>query len=180
MSERPDFPPIRRIVTGHGPDGVPVVILDQPATNKKTPVAGVASTLIWSTDTMPTSIARGLTIEDMGERILGSAPAAHGTRFCVIDFEPGTPVARHRTDTLDYIIVLEGELDMLIDSADPDHMESIHLKAGDIMVQRGAYHAFVNRGVARARIAVVLVDAEPLGIGKPLSFGATAGMTAPH
>jgi quercetin dioxygenase-like cupin family protein len=168
MSERPDYPRIRRIVTGHGDGDVARVLVDGPATNEKSPDPGLVSTLIWSTDRTPAPIERGDPVEDMGDRTLGSAPPLHGTRFCVIDFPPGNPPARHRTDTLDYVIVLEGEIDMDLDDS------TVHLKAGDVMVQRGTYHAWVNRGTARARIAVVLVDGIPLGIGKPLATGSTA------
>ena len=107
----------------------------------------------------------------MGNRKLGSAPPPHGSRFAVIDFPPGNPVAFHRTETLDYVIVLEGEIDMDLDDS------SVHLKAGEILIQRGTYHAWVNRGAVRARIAVVLLDAEPLGIGKPVRAGTTASAT---
>jgi hypothetical protein len=45
---------------------------------------------------------------------------------------------------------------------------TVHLKAGDVMVQRGTNHAWINRGSAPARLAFVLIDAKPLGIGKPV------------
>jgi uncharacterized cupin superfamily protein len=68
----------------------------------------------------------------------------------------------HRTETIDYVIVLEGEIEMDMDDS------TVKLKAGDIMVQRGTNHAWANRGQARARVAFVLIDADPLGIGKPV------------
>jgi quercetin dioxygenase-like cupin family protein len=168
MAKNPGYPPIRRVVTGHDGSDNPVVLLDGAATNEKYPDTDVVSTLIWSSDAMPVPVPLGAA-EDMGARILGSAPPPNGTRFCVIDFPPGNPVARHRTETMDYVIVLEGEIDMYLDE---EH--AVHLAAGDILIQRATYHAWVNRGSQRARIAVVLVDAVPLGIGSAVPRGQTA------
>ena len=171
MSDRPAYPLIRRIVTGHDAGDVAKVVIDAPATNEKYPDPGVVSTLLWSTDQMPAGIARGESIVDEGERKLGAAPPPNGTRFCIIDFPPGNPVAHHRTETLDYVIVLEGEIDMDLDDS------TVHMKAGDVMIQRGTAHAWVNRGIARARIAAILVDAVPLGIGHAVAAGTTPSAT---
>jgi uncharacterized cupin superfamily protein len=74
----------------------------------------------------------------------------------------------HRTETLDYVIVLEGEIEMDMDDS------TVTLKAGDVLIQRGTNHTWMNRSQQRARIAVVLVDAKPLGIGKALARDTTA------
>lgn len=74
----------------------------------------------------------------------------------------------HRTETIDYVIVIEGEIDMEMDNS------TVSLKQGDVMVQRGTNHAWVNRSGARARVAFVLIDAEPLGIGQPVVGTANA------
>ncbi len=162
-----NYPPVRRIVTGH--DGeVAEVLIDAPAVNAKYPAPGTVSTLIWSTDSAPAKIPVGRDAEDMGARIMGTAPPAHGTRFAVIDFPPGNTPHMHRTETVDYVIVLEGEIDMDMDRS------TVKMKAGDIMVQRGTNHAWANRSNARARVAFVLIDAEPLGIGKPVQGTANA------
>jgi quercetin dioxygenase-like cupin family protein len=166
-SDKPDYPPIRRIVTGHDPQEVARVIMDGPATNWKSGSPGTVSTLIWSTDSTPADISPGETIEDLGARVLGTAPPANGTRFAVIDFPPGNSGRMHRTETIDYVIVISGEIDMDMDGS------TVRLKAGDVMVQRGTNHAWVNRGTQRARLAFVLIDAEPLGIGHPVAGGAS-------
>jgi quercetin dioxygenase-like cupin family protein len=166
--DRPAYPPIRRIVTGHDKQNVAKVIKDAPATNAKSSSPGTISTLIWSTDSTPADIAVGETVEDLGARILGTAPPANGTRFAVIDFPPGNPGRMHRTETVDYVIVISGEIDMDMDDS------TVKLKAGDVMVQRGTNHAWVNRGTERARVAFVLIDATPLGIGHPVVGGANA------
>ena len=168
-NERPNYPPIRRVVTGHDANHVAKVIMEGPATNAKTPVAGIVSTLVWSTDRMPTDISVGENVEDMGARILGTSPPPHGTRFCVIDFPPNCVPVMHRTETMDYVIVLSGEIDMDMDDS------TVKLKAGDILIQRGTNHAWANRGASRARVAFVLLDAKPLGIGHAVSGTANAG-----
>src|SRR6266851_8153389 len=161
MSEQ--YPPIRRFVTGHDADHLAKVLMQGPATNAKYPSPGTVSTLIWSTDRTPADIAVGEEIEDLGARIIGTAPPRNGTRFAVIDFPPGNEPRMHRTETIDYVIVLEGEIEMDMDAS------SVKLKAGDIMIQRGTNHAWANRSGKRARVAFVLVDAEPLGIGTPVT-----------
>ena len=129
--------------------------------------SGTVSTLVWSTDRTPADISVGEAIEDLGARILGTAPPASGTRFAVIDFPPGNTGRMHRTETVDYVIVISGEIDMDMDNS------TVRLKAGDVMVQRGTNHAWVNRGTERARLAFVLIDAAPLGIGHPVAGAAS-------
>src|SRR6185437_11785787 len=107
--------PIRRIVTGHDKKNVAKVIDDGPAKNTKTPREGVSSTLMWCSDEMPADIAIGEDAEDMGARMLGTAPPVNGTRFIVMEFAPGVSSEMHRTETIDYIAVLAGEMDMDMD-----------------------------------------------------------------
>src|SRR5712692_5507451 len=106
------LPDIRRLVTGHDTKAVAKVLIDGPAGNKKFPRPGSVATLIWCTDEMPADISVGENVEDMGARILGTAPPANGTRFTVNDIPPGNTPIMHRTETLDYVIVLSGEIDM--------------------------------------------------------------------
>jgi quercetin dioxygenase-like cupin family protein len=157
------YPPIRRVVTGHDARHVAKVLLDAPATNAKHPQPGQVSTLMWCTDGTPADIPVGEKPDDMGARMLGTSPPPNGTRFAVIDFPPGNKAHMHRTETIDYVIVMEGEIEMDMDGS------TVRLKAGDIMIQRGTNHAWVNRGAQRARVAFVLVDAKPLGIGNPVT-----------
>jgi quercetin dioxygenase-like cupin family protein len=162
------YPPIRRVVTGHDADKIAKVLIDAPATNAKYPQAGLVSTMMWCTDGAPASAPIGENIEDMGARILGTAPPAKGTRFAVIDFPPGNHPHMHRTETIDYVIVMEGEIEMDMDDS------TVKLRAGDILIQRGTNHAWANRTDKRARVAFVLVDAQPLGIGNSVVGSASA------
>ena len=157
------YPSIRRVVTGHDADNTAKVIVDGPATNAKTPSPGTVSTMIWCTDGAPASIPVGVTAEDMGARILGTAPPPAGTRFAIVDFPPGNTPHMHRTETVDYVIVLSGVIEMDMDDS------TVVLKAGEVMVQRGTNHAWANRSAAPARVAFVLIDARPLGFGKPVT-----------
>ncbi len=169
MNKPTASPPIRRVVTGHDAGSVAKVLLDAPATNSRGPGNGLVSTLIWSTDRTPAQAPLGEEIEDMGARMLGSAPPPNGSRFAVIDFPAGVVSAMHRTETVDYVIVIEGEIDMDMDDS------TVKLRQGDVMVQRGTNHSWVNRSDKKARVAFVLIDAEPLGIGHPVLGKSAAG-----
>jgi quercetin dioxygenase-like cupin family protein len=167
-NDKPNYPAIRRVITGHDNANVAKVLTDGPALNAKYPQPGTVSTMIWCTDGSPATMPIGEAPEDMGARIIGTAPPAHGSRFAIIDFPPGNTPHMHRTETIDYVIVLEGEIEMDMDQS------KVTLKAGDVMVQRGTNHAWANRSDKRARVVFVLLDAEPLGIGKPVLGSASA------
>jgi quercetin dioxygenase-like cupin family protein len=152
--------PVRRVVTGHDANGVAKVLWDEPITKIKTGKSGLL-THLWNTKATPADIRAGESIDDPGAEEHITAPPAGGSRFVVIDYPPGNNGAMHRTETIDYIIVLTGEIDMVMDDS------TVKLRAGDTMIQRGTNHAWFNRGTENARVAFVLVDAEPLGIGHP-------------
>jgi hypothetical protein len=161
---------MRRVVTGHDDSGKAIVLVDGDAPNTRTSATGNSSTLMWCTDRTPADIALGGSIEDMGARAIGTPPPPNGTRFTINDIVPGGKAGNmHRTETIDYVIVISGEVEMDLDDS------TVKLRAGDVMVQRGTNHAWVNRGTEPARIAFVLIDAEPLGIGHPVQRGITAG-----
>jgi len=61
----------------------------------------------------------------------------------------------HKTNSIDYALIMEGEIDMLMDDTE------VHLQAGDVVVQRGTVHAWANRGSAPCKIAFILIDAVP-------------------
>ncbi|MBO0867347.1 MAG: cupin domain-containing protein [Micromonosporaceae bacterium] len=155
--------PVRRVVTGHDRDGTATVLVDAPATNVKSPAPGQFSTLMWCTEQSPAAIPIGRQIEDMGARRLGTYPPERGTRFMLAEYPPGNLPRRHRTETIDYIVVLSGTIVLELDGG-----QAVTIHAGDVVVQRGTYHAWRNPGPEVCRMAFVLVDAEPLGIGEPL------------
>jgi quercetin dioxygenase-like cupin family protein len=152
-------PPVRRVVIGHDRNKKARAIRDDIATNISTR-PNAASTTIWCTEKVPVRLP-GEGGDDMGVYRLASGTPPNGTRLMVMDLFPGCRGAMHRTDTLDYVIVLEGEVEMLMDDA------SVLLRAGDTLVQQGTIHAWTNPTRQHARLAIVLIDAEPLGQGYP-------------
>jgi quercetin dioxygenase-like cupin family protein len=158
MTSLPRVP--RRVVTGHTPAGVSVVLSDGPVpVSKELPDDGVAFHEVWNTEGAPARIAATEPSEPT-ERTLAVPPPPHGTRIRVNEFAPGhlderglqSPV--HRTASIDYGIVLEGEITLVLDDSE------VTLGAGDIVVQRGTDHAWANRGDVTARVVFVLVDGE--------------------
>jgi len=164
----------RRVVTGHR-DGKGTVLYDGQAPNRRLRQAsGLVSTLVWATDESPADISGRA---DRAEREIGVAPPPHGSIFRVVEFPPGQKemsrdavlremglagqsdakhAGMHRTRSVDYAVVMEGEIDMIL-----DHGE-VHLAAGDVLVQQGTDHAWVNRSARPCRIAFVLIDAREL------------------
>lgn len=152
--------PLRRVVTGHDERNVAKVLLDDELAQVKRGKSGWLFN-VWSTAGTPAEIPVGEAIDDPARAPHETPPPERGTRFVVMEYPPGNGGAMHRTETLDYVIVLEGEVDMDLDDS------TVTLRAGDVLVQRGTNHSWVNRGTRPARVAFVLVDAEPLGIGHP-------------
>ena len=74
----------------------------------------------------------------------------------ITEFAPGSPKFMHRTETLDYAILLSGECDLEMDDG-----ATVHLTQGDVVVQRGTMHAWVNNGTEPCVFAFVLIDAKP-------------------
>ncbi len=152
---------IRRVITGHDDNNKAVVVEDGVASNVKTPIPGVESTLVWATDTNPANITDD---EDMGARVLGTPPPLNGTRFCIHEIQPGAsggpPPQRvlHRTDTIDYVIVIQGSLLMMLDE------EDVELGQGDVVIMRGTNHGWRNVGDGVCKVAFVLIDGEKLQI----------------
>jgi mannose-6-phosphate isomerase-like protein (cupin superfamily) len=171
--------PIRRVVTGKDASGKAVAMIDGPAPNvHQRSEMGLAITLLWVTDSVPADLSSN---EDAGLRKVGIPPPPDGTIFRIVEFGPEKEVtadyegrlkmiqgmglapegpsrdrprdpAMHRTRTIDYALILSGEIDMLLDDSE------VHLKAGDVVVQRATNHAWVNRGNAPCQVAFILID----------------------
>src|SRR2546429_9102364 len=119
-----DSAPVRRVVTGHGTNRPEKVLIDATASNKRFSKSGGISPLIWCTDCTPADISVGENVEDMGARMLGTPPPPNGTRFTVNEIPPGRSGPMHRTETIDYVIVLAGEPEMRMDDS------TVNLQAG--------------------------------------------------
>jgi hypothetical protein len=170
--------PVRRVVTGHTPDGQATIVMDGPApqvSQGADPEGG--STVLWVTNGSPASNAGNDEAAPGGVRLPVPPASPGGSVFRIVDFVPASrgvaPMSAvsgvhhtdertrrhpgfHQTDTVDYALVLEGEVWAVLDDT-----ETL-LKAGDVLIQRGTYHAWDNRSNAVCRIAFVLIDAEPV------------------
>lgn len=146
---------VRRVITGHDASGRAIVKIDEVAKNAVSGRPGATACNIWTTEGFP---ANNDGADDEGLRKVGTT-LPNGTIFRVIEFAPGVTARNHRTDSIDYIVVIAGEIDMELDGS------SVHLKAGDAMVQRGTIHNWVNRGPAPCVLAVVLVAAKSVEAG---------------
>jgi quercetin dioxygenase-like cupin family protein len=146
---------VRRVITGHDASGRALVKIDEVAKNVVSGRPGANAAVVWTTEGFP---ANNDGDADEGSRKVGTT-LKHGTVFRVIEFSPGVAARNHRTDSIDYIVIMSGEIDMELDGS------VVHLKAGDVMVQRGTIHNWVNRGTEPCVLAVVLVDAKPVEAG---------------
>lgn len=153
---------IRRIVTGYDENGKSLVWMDGYAANAKRPTEDLTSTLLWSSDEMPIDFLKN---EDYGDRILGTTPPKNGIRFTILEMAPHSAKSiMHQTDTLDYVVCIEGEMIHHLDK------ETVTLKPGDVLIQRGTNHCWENKGDVPARVVVVLAD------GKPKREGSVSGL----
>jgi len=170
-------PEIRRIVTGIDPSGKAIVMFDSAVqlTSFRSPnPAGE----MWVTPKSPIDYSW---TEDRAKIKVPLTPPKGGTIFRIVDFVPITPKIEqmdinmmmkvvgdhapakglpprhpmmHRTRSVDYAIIISGEIDMLLDDGE------VHLKAGDVVIQQATNHAWVNRGKEVCRIAFILMDAQ--------------------
>ena len=173
--------PIRRVVTGHDSKGTAIAIMDSKLQPELRDAGVVASSVLWITDETPADISGS---KDRAARKIGVPPPPKGSILRIVDFlpvkgdikidnkaftaemgignqdrGPGKHVNHpfmHRTKSIDYAIVLEGEIDMLLDDTE------VHLKAGDILVQQGTNHAWVNNSDKPCRICFVLIGSQDL------------------
>ena len=148
----------RRIVTGHDKNGKSIIVSDgQPPHELKIAERGISFFEIWSTDRSPAPLSA--TEAEPTDGPIELVPKPNGTVIRILDFLPGFSQKAgiqpfmHRTETVDYGVVLEGEIFLLLDDSE------VHLRAGDVIIQRGTDHAWENRSDSVARMAFVLVDA---------------------
>ncbi len=146
---------IRRIVTGHDEQGRAKVLIDEQVNNVISKRPGHAASVIWSSVGYPVDNDGD---EDPSGRPIGTT-IDNGTVFRVISFGPGVAPRNHRTDSIDYAVVISGEVDMEMDDV------TIHVKAGDVLVQRGTIHNWVNKGTVPCVIAFTIVAAKPVKAG---------------
>jgi len=168
---------IHRVVTGLDANNKSTTLFDSQVP-LEVGKSGSPGAVLWVTDSYPL----GFSQEDTGKRPIGIAPPANGTVIRVVEFPPiddakvakmdpnfmmkvvgdnaparGVPVSNplmHRTRTVDYAIVMSGEIDMMLDD------KTVHLKAGDVAVQQATNHAWLNHGKEPCRVIFVLMDSK--------------------
>ena len=172
---------IRRVVTGKDETGKAIAWIDDFAPNvNERKELGTTNILLWVTDSTPADIRED---RDAGDRTVGLQPPPNGSTFRIVEFAPESEIptnyetrhrlmrergifpegefsekprhpSMHRTKTIDYALVLSGEIHMLLDDSD------VHLRAGDVVVQRATNHAWVNRSTKPCTVAFVMIDAK--------------------
>jgi hypothetical protein len=149
---------IRRVVTGHDGNGKSVVMFDGPPPQHHPmhgPAVGADFIEIWNA---PQAVPLLTSIEERepNERAFTIMPVA-GHLLRILEVYPpeagGKRTVMHRTQTLDYVVMIEGELVLLLDDSE------VTLRPGDVVVQRGTDHAWENRSDRVARAAFFHIDA---------------------
>ena len=176
---------VRRVLTGHDADGKSTFIADGYAPNVKemASMPGLALTDLWDTAGAPASNAGGA---DAAARPVRLEPPKSGTIVRIVEFPPdsqwrggadgreafksigaghaqdrgSSDPMMHRTSTVDYIIVLKGEIHAIMETGEK------LLRAGDFLIQRGTNHSWSVRGNEPCIVAAVLVNASPVGAKK--------------
>ena len=169
---------IRRVVTTLDANNRSTTLVDRVETLSVSK-SGNAGVLLWTTNSSPAGFSFNA---DTAQKEIGINPPDNGTVFRVVEFAPlgaaaeaklpsnlmmnlvgdhaparGVPVSHplmHRTRTVDYAIIMSGEIDMMMDD------KTVHLKAGDVVVQQATNHAWINRGKEPCRVLFVLMDAK--------------------
>jgi quercetin dioxygenase-like cupin family protein len=147
---------IRRVVTGHSAEGRARIEIDENVKNVISNRPGASSSLIWATKGFPVNN------DGFEDPTSGSfkATVEGGTVLRVVRYQPGVAARNHRTDSIDYAVVISGAIEMELDDG-----VVVKLKAGDVLVQRGTMHNWVNRGTEDCVVAFVLISATPVKAG---------------
>lgn len=154
-------PSVRRIVTGHDPLGKSVVVSERLLSPAFVASGDAAMALVWTTPAVP---ADNNDPQDGAERDAGTTLKG-GSVIRVVDMMPGSTSPLHRTNSIDYGIIVSGRLELVLDDG-----QVTKLTPGDIVVQRGTLHAWRNPSPSEAcRIVFVLIEASAAIVnGQPL------------
>ena len=147
---------VRRVVTGHDSQGRAVATIDEVSQNLRSARPGATACVVWTSQGFPVDNTGNA---DDGLRETGTT-LDNGTVFRILELQPGNTPRVHRTDSLDYAVIMSGEIDMELETG-----AITHLKAGDVVVQRGTVHNWINRGPEPCVIAFVLIAANPVEVG---------------
>jgi mannose-6-phosphate isomerase-like protein (cupin superfamily) len=146
---------LRRVVTGHDDQGRAKVLIDEQVKNVFSHRPNAVYSVIWASEGFPVDNDGDY---DPSDKKIGTT-IENGAVFRVVSFGPGVAPRNHRTESIDYAVVMSGEIDMVLDN------ETVSLKAGDVLVQRGTIHNWVNNGKVPCVIAFTLISAKPVTAG---------------
>lgn len=150
----------RTVITSHNPDGTSKIASDAAA--KALPMGSSSTGSSFScfhiAEKVPVNAVEPLP-SDNDSVVIPRAPPT-GLMFGSVDFQPGTSTPMHRTMSVDYGTILEGEITLILDGG-----EETVLKAGDVYVQRGTSHSWVNRGTSICRMTFVAVSRDEIVVG---------------
>jgi mannose-6-phosphate isomerase-like protein (cupin superfamily) len=121
---------VRRVVTDHDAHGKSRLAIDETCANVISRRPGHESCVAWT--------------------------GPDGTIFRVVEYQPGVAPRMHRTETIDYAVVISGEIEMRLDTG------NVRLRAGDVLVQQATLHDWINPGTVACRVAFVLVPTKPV------------------
>ncbi len=169
---------IRRVVTGLDANNKAIAIFDSRLTLNPGK-SGIPAANLWITDSSPPGFSFK---DDSAAKPIGLSPPDNGTAIRVVEFPPLDPAAEakmdpdfmmkvvgdhaparglpvkhplmHRTRTVDYAVILSGEIDMMLDDT------VVHVKSGDVVIQQATNHAWINRGTQPCRVLFVLMDSK--------------------
>jgi quercetin dioxygenase-like cupin family protein len=144
------LPPVQRVVTGHNATGRAVFRSEDFTPTRLIPSGDASFLLLWTTETVP---ADNNDETDGREREAGLT-LNKGSVIRVVDMLPGKESPMHRTNSIDYGIVLEGEVELELDDG-----ATKTIRQGGIIVQRGTIHLWRNRTDSPCRIAFILIEA---------------------
>ena len=173
---------VRRLVTGHDANGKSMFVMDSdaPSILVMEKMGDLTVTDLWETYESP---AKNAGEKDNADRPVHLEPGSNGTIFRIVEFPPDSAwkgndasgaeafdalqashvadsesadPGMHKTNTVDYALVLEGEIWAVLDT------DEQLMKAGDVLIQRGTNHAWANRTEQNCRVMFVLCDAEPV------------------
>jgi quercetin dioxygenase-like cupin family protein len=146
------LPSPRRIVTGLDAQGRSCILIDGPV-----PKHSISSDLIWRSSTVPADNSGS---QDMAVPFVMDHLHDGGSNFILVTFPPHMGPSMHATDTLDYLVVLSGQIVMQLEA------EEVVLHPGDLIVDRGVIHAWRNDTDQPATMVSVTLPAMPVGNGR--------------
>ncbi|EJC97547.1 uncharacterized protein FOMMEDRAFT_98785 [Fomitiporia mediterranea MF3/22] len=157
--ERPDYTPVRRVITGHSPEGKSVIVDD--STVESYPFRGRGPSLFgdlyWTDDAKPTNEVE---FKDLIKAHREDLFGADGNCLRVVDIPPGQKSPYHRTISLDYGIMTHGTLTLILDDD-----KRVTFNPGDVFIQRGTIHSWLNEGKDWVRFYCVCIPSQKVKIG---------------